>query len=390
MATITRIPVNPAVLAWARKSADLDVATAAARIGVKPERIVAWESGELDPTINQVRNLANAYHRPLATLFMAEPLEEESRQRIPDYRRPQTRAESTPRALQNAIMRARRQQDALREIADELDLLEESLSPDFSLDADAPIEASGAKLRQLVSLGSIPTATLSRPDVLLRTLVRQVEQLNVTVIQVQKVSVQAMRGFSLGEGSCPVVAINGADWPLGKIFTLLHEMAHVGFHSSGLCDLEQEEDPAIERMCNEIAAAALMPANALMETLQGLNGPLTVDLARAVGNEFGASGEAAVLRLIDLERASWEDYWRLKPEFDQAYADFKAFEKEQSAGKESPIFYQLKARDLGRRFIQQVLSAYGESAISSRDLVQLLEVSYDKVPKLAATIREDF
>ena len=94
MATVTRIPVNPEVLIWARTTADLDLDAAASRIGVKPERLRSYEAGEQDPTINQIRGLAAAYHRPLAAMFLPEPLTDEVRDRLPDYRRAQVQTEA--------------------------------------------------------------------------------------------------------------------------------------------------------------------------------------------------------------------------------------------------------------------------------------------------------
>jgi len=135
-----------------------------------------------------------------------------------------------------------------------------------------------------------------------------------------------------------------------------------------------------------------MPAQAFVAALGNARPDrLTVDLARAIGNEFGASGESALLRMVELGRATWDDYWRLKPEFDSAYTAYtayKAAEKERNAGQDSPIFYQVKRRDLGRRFISQMVTAYQEDALSSRDLTQLLEVSYDKIPKLLGLTEE--
>lgn len=387
---VTRISVSGDVLVWARKTAGLDVDTAATRIGVKPERLLSWELGDRDPTINQIRSMADTYHRPLAALFLSAPLQDEVREKLPDYRRPQTRAEIDPSALQSAVMRARRQRDALRDIADELDWPDDERVADFSLSSSEQVEGLGLKLRQAMQLDLLPKPTVRHPDQMLRAMIRRAEDLNVNVIQVQRVSVKVMRGFSLGEGTYPVVALNGADWPRGKIFTLLHEMAHVGFSGSGLCDLEQDHDPEVERKCNEIAAAALMPAKRFSTMVSSFQDHLTVENTRNVGNEFGASGEAAVLRMISLGLATWDDYWRLKGEFEGAYQQYKDEEKSRNSGEAPPIFYQLKARDLGRAFIQNVLSAYGESAISSRDLVQLLGVSFDKVPRLAATIGEDF
>jgi Zn-dependent peptidase ImmA (M78 family) len=224
----------------------------------------------------------------------------------------------------------------------------------------------------------------------LRELVRKTEDLNVAVIQVQRVDVNEMRGFSLGDGTCPILALNGADWPRGKVYTLLHELAHVGFRSNGLCDFQHVEEAELERQCDEVAAAALMPRAKFLDWVSAVPTPVSWDFSRAVGNEFGTSAEAALLRMVDLGLATWDDYWRLKSEFDESYRAYKVDEKERNAGKDSPIFYQVKARDLGRKFIRQMLYAHGENALSSRDLVQLLEVSYDKVPSLAKSAGEDF
>src|SRR5712691_10454009 len=61
------------VLEWARKNAGISVDVAAKRAGVKPERLEAWERGEANPTISQLRALAAAYRRPLALFYLSEP-----------------------------------------------------------------------------------------------------------------------------------------------------------------------------------------------------------------------------------------------------------------------------------------------------------------------------
>jgi len=391
MATSSRIRVAPKVIRWARLTAGMDVETAASRIGVRAERVSEWEAGDKDPTIKQLRTMSDVYDRPLATLFMGEPPDGSDRRSLPDFRRPAVRETTTPRALQKAVMRAYRQQDALRDIAAELSLTSKDTNAAFTLNLSTNAQITGARLRDFLRIKSITKSTLMQPDIFLRELVRRAEDLNVTVMQVQRVPVAEMRGFSLGRGSSPIVALNGADWPRGKVYTLLHELAHVGFRTDGLCDLQQVEEAQLERRCDEVAAAALMPAEGLSALAHpSPPEPPTLRLCRAVGNEYGASGEAALLRLIDLNLATWDDYRRLKPEFDAAYTAYKSDEKDRNAGKDSPIFYQVKARDLGRRFIQQMLAAHGEEALSSRDLAQLLEVPYDKVPKLAGLVGQDF
>lgn len=387
---LTRLPVQPAVIRWARETAGLDIATAASRIGVKPDRVEDWEDGSLAPTIKQIRDMADVYVRPLAALFMQEPLEDDVKRDLPDFRRQEVRAHVVSRALQKAMMRAHRQRDALRDVAEDLELPDAMISPQFSLDQRFKADALGDQLRVALRMTSISKSVLLQPEVLLRELVRRAEELNVTVIQVQRVDASEMRSFSLGDGTCPIVALNGADWPRGKVYTLLHELAHVGFRSNGLCDLQRTQDVTLERQCDAVAAAALMPASLFLAALGSVSAEaITHDLVRAVGNEFGASGEAALLRMVELGRASWDDYWRLKTGFEQAYAAFKAEERQRNADKDSPIFYPVKVRDLGRRFIRQMVSAHREDVLSSRDLAQLLEVPYDKVPKLIGLAGEE-
>ena len=64
--------ITPKVFKWARESAKMPVETAAAKVHVTIERLLEWESGESLPTIRQAQNLAKAYKRPFALLFLPD------------------------------------------------------------------------------------------------------------------------------------------------------------------------------------------------------------------------------------------------------------------------------------------------------------------------------
>src|SRR5688572_5478710 len=69
-----RIPVEPAVLRWARESAGLhQLPVAAKKLGVSEKTIDSWEAGSLPPTIKQLRTLSKIYKRPLAVLLLPRP-----------------------------------------------------------------------------------------------------------------------------------------------------------------------------------------------------------------------------------------------------------------------------------------------------------------------------
>src|SRR5260221_6156016 len=73
MSSNQAIAMNPSLLAWAREESGYDVDRIAKRLQVKEERVAAWETGELKPTIRQIEALARFFHRPLSIFFMPRP-----------------------------------------------------------------------------------------------------------------------------------------------------------------------------------------------------------------------------------------------------------------------------------------------------------------------------
>lgn len=384
MVAVRRMAVQPEVLAWARTTASLDISEAAQRMGVSPERVSEWERGEVDPTIKQLRKAADVYTRPFAALFMDAPLSSEEIFDLPDFRRPEVSGEESA-TLRSAILRARQQRDAIQEVVSDGMELSVPPNPTFQLLRTDSVDVSAEILREALGLGNLPRRIVSRPDELLRKLVQRVEQLGFLVIQVQRVSTDEMRGFSLAGEPVSVIALNGADWPRGKIFTLLHELVHVAVRHSGLCDLNRGSSQPEERYCDEVAAAALMPVRefraAGMDTTAG-----KYDALRTLADNFGVSAESALIRMVHLQMATWDEYSNMKASFRKAYVSHKQDEKDKRKDKDAPIYYQLKVRDLGRPFIATMLRAHDDGLLSSRDVTRLLDVTYDKLPKLAARL----
>lgn len=383
MVTSRKLSVQPSVLFWARSTSGLSIAEAASRIGVSAERIAEWENGG-EPTVVQLRKAANVYNRPFAALFLQEPPLAEDVFDLPDFRRADA-AGAESGVLRRAILRAQRQQEALREVIEDGSGSTIEPAQVITLSSEDSAETSGRTLRAALGFSDVPSRVRSHPADFLRQIVINVENLGYIVLQVQRVPVEEMRGFSISDSVAPVIALNGADWPRGKLYTLLHEVAHIGLRESALCDLSRENESALERYCDAVAAAALMPADEFAVAAEGVK----IDSYRSLADlasPFGASAESALLRLIGIGRATWDQYFAMKSNFRDAYLQFKQDEKDASASKESPIFYQLKARDLGRSFVRKILRAHGDGIVSARDVTNLLEVSYDKVPRLAQTV----
>ncbi len=69
---MTRIPVTPKLLTWARERAGLE---SLALAGCLP-KLSEWEAGELQPTLRQLEDFARAVHVAVGYLFLpASPQE---------------------------------------------------------------------------------------------------------------------------------------------------------------------------------------------------------------------------------------------------------------------------------------------------------------------------
>ena len=107
---MTRVPVHPELLRWARQRAGRSVDDLVQHFPQLP----AWERGDKQPTFKQLEAFAKATHAPFGFLFLAEPPEE--RLPIPDFR---TVAHGTVRPspdLLDTIYGMQRRQDWLRRL----------------------------------------------------------------------------------------------------------------------------------------------------------------------------------------------------------------------------------------------------------------------------------
>jgi transcriptional regulator with XRE-family HTH domain len=148
--TSERISVAPQVLEWARHTSGLDAPTAAKRLQVRQERIIAWEQGSLQPTISQLRKMAKTYKRPLAVLLLPTPPKDF--QPLRDFRRTGDSAgRAWSPALHAEFKRAVTQHEVILELAEIAPASLQVGETRFSLPRQASEEA-GNQLRALLHM----------------------------------------------------------------------------------------------------------------------------------------------------------------------------------------------------------------------------------------------
>lgn len=104
-------------------------------------------------------------------------------------------------------------------------------------------------------------------DEYLRLLIRGAEAAGVLVMRSgivgsntrRRLDVGEFRGFAISNRYAPVVFINSSDAPSARLFTLMHELAHIWIGSSGVSRVGVEEDRREEIYCNAVAGEFLAP-----------------------------------------------------------------------------------------------------------------------------------
>lgn len=367
---MTRARINPRVLAWAREQSETSRDEAAQRAGVRVARIDEWESGESIPTFRQLRVLAGLYKRPSAIFFLPEvPLADTG---IVDFRRLGGEHEGRSRHLVHAIRAARFRRDTALEISRELG--EEPIPFEFRARQGLPPEDLGRQIRDHVGVTFQQQTRWADRYLALREWVSAVESTGVLVCQFREVPIRHARGFSIDECPFPVIALNGSDSPLGRIFTLFHEFTHLTIGRGGLCDMHQEEQAEpngdVETYCNKVAAEVLLPHAEFEEIVGGvlpfLDRGWNLGAVSDVATTFKVSREAVLVRLVETRLISFEVFGYLRELLYQQYLE------ERRNGSGFAQYYSKVLNDNGRRYTRLVLDAFHRDRLTATELSRSL------------------
>ena len=391
----TEAEVESAILAWARSTAGLSVEEAAHSLQTRPERVIEWEAGERHPSMAQLRKMAAVYKRLLSDFFLPAPPEEDP---IPhDFRRlPGEIANLYSRALRYQLRLARQRRELALDLAAELEADLPTL-PHFDLGLSANTEETGAQLRTLLRVSREAQRTWRNPRASYNAWRASLERAGILVFQVTGVRPTEMLGFSLSERPLPVIGVNRKLHLHGRTFTLLHEFTHILLERSGICDIDESaqrrpEEQRPEIFCNAVAAAALVPreallAHGLVRTFPDQPREWSEDELSTIGREFGVSNEVILRRLLTAGRTTPAFYAERRAMWGRLFdTPNTATEPDTDFKRNMP---QEVISDLGRPFTNLVVDSYLNSYTSLSDVSRHLGLRADKVAKVRELLAAD-
>lgn len=374
---------NPAMLLWARKEKGLDIPVAAKKASLKAEKLEKLESGDIRPSVPELRKLADVYKRPLGVFFLEITPPESPL--LPDRRTLNSESVSSLSAeLKMAVRQARYRREVALDLFQEIGESPLTLPLTVSLGDDAEVLAT--RIRDW--LGADNFGPLADHRLAFNRWRETLESHGVLVFQARQVELKEMRGFALADRPLPVVVANLKDPYPARSFTLLHELAHVLLGESALClppSVLEETDSTltgrVEAFCNRLAGAVLVPSDELLSAYSGGKNPSDETISQ-VSRRFGVSREVVVRRLLILGRVS-VDFYRSKRNEYQAELEARPVRKR---GR-GPSPSTLAIATGGRAYARLVFEAYDEDRITTSEASDFLGVKVIHFPRIRESLR---
>lgn len=206
------------------------------------------------------------------------------------------------------------------------------------------------------------------------------------------VELDEMRGFAIAKETLPVVVVNGKDYSQGgKCYTLLHELTHVILGESAISNGNSSsfgtsaEEQRIERFCDAVAAAALMPRGLVLSFPKAAapgERRWSDDDLRILAQNLGVSREALLLRFVALKRATWDFYNTQRAKFEDEYRQAAA---ERALGEKRDVKIKRSIMLMswnGRGYTRLVLRSYYDQRITLNDVSSYLGAKVKHIPAL--------
>lgn len=372
IALVTRIPVNPDLLRWARERAGLDMLELQSRFPKLPE----WESREVMPTLKQLEEYARATHAPIGYFFLPSPPDEPLP--IPDFRTVAGRPIARPSPdLLDTIYACQERQSWYREFAQ---VTGQPVLPFIGSVSTRHSPVSVARqMRAALKFDLEERRDCRTWTEALRKFIDQADQLGVLVMMSgvvqnnnqRRLEPEEFRGFALADDRAPLVFINGADSKAAQMFTLAHELAHVWLHVSALSDSTpaslgaKVSSNVVETWCNQVAAELLVPLDVLQNELDS-----TESLAQALqrhARRFKVSTLVILRRMTDAGALRRQEFFNA---YEREVKRIAAISK--GGGGD---FYRTSIARVSRRFARALVESTLEGRTLYRDAFRMLGIT---------------
>lgn len=315
-----RLPIEPKLLKWARKSMGMSPADLAFRLKKSVQEVIDWEAGISSPTYIQLEQIAyDILKRPIAVFFLEEPPEEKS-PKVEFRTLPEHDIANLHSDTFLHIRKAHFYQVCLSEIFGDASPIKNRLIDEVVLRLGDSPESAAKEIRANLGISIENQIQWGKEDIALKKWRQSVEARGIFVFK-DTFKEKEISGFCLQDNQFPVIYLNNSTTKTRQIFSLLHELAHLLFKVNGLSkfgsvyiDELGGVEGAIEVFCNKVASEVLIPSSDFIKQIQGLPQNLEAlqdQVFSEIASRYGVSREAILRKALDQGRVS-KSFYELK------------------------------------------------------------------------------
>ena len=373
MTTSLKVDVNPNVFKWLRKSSGWSIEDIAKRLKTSIEVVKAIEKGERQPTLRQLKDLAIAYKRPLASFLLSEPLKESPLPK--DYRMLPDRKNVFDKKTIYTIRKAR----DLQEIGAELLInINNSTKPDIKkITISKNPEKIALEFREKFEL-DIEIQKKFKTSYEFFNYLRDIfEEMNILVFQFS-MPIEDARGFALTDELPNVIVINSGDTIEARLFSLMHEFGHIllGETVIDLPNISISTDHRIERWCNQFASEFLLPSKVAIKVFESEGTRLTEsNTLNKISRKYKVSKSMLCYKMFNLKFITMEVYKEILNRYKPSDKELKEDEDIDKKKKGGGIPSDKKClSEIGNKFVSIVANNYERNFITYTDALNFLSI----------------
>lgn len=377
--------INPHMLRWAREQVGLplnEVSKLSKKLrgyaAIDSHQLEKWEKGEAEPELEHLETLSEIYVCPIGYFFLPKPPQE---QQALSFRglAPGKQTRLNPlsrRTLRRFLTLAEWTVSVIEEAGIEWPIKIQPISKGTNL------EELVARERERLGFNPKVRTRWQKPEDAFHWWRSRIESLGIFCLQMP-LDPGDIRGASLWvQNRYPFIVVNHYDVEAapGRLFTLLHEYAHLLTNRDGLvCDFRGAEGK-LELFANRFAARMLLSYDELKQRLTelGLAYPRETwsdQILDKIRKPFFVSRDVVAIALQELELAPDDLYQRKREQW----------ESRQPFGRGKggrPSHTEQKRRELGLSLTNLLARAYKQRTISPMDMADIAGIKVEKVEQI--------
>lgn len=366
MGNPVRIPIKKEIWNWALKEAQKDETEFFERF----PQAEKWLKQELDPTFNQLEDVAKFFQVPFGYMLLDTP-PNENVMRV-EFRSISNKIPQISKNLQDTILEMDRKRSWMSDFRKDLGWSKLDVIKEFNNQKCGEISTDARLARRLLNLPEDWCTQARDLDHAFRFLKERLERIGVLVMRNgivgnntrRSLSIEEFRAFMLYDELAPLIFINNNDSKAGKIFSLIHEYFHVLFEQEDVFLDPYTQDAPIERQINTLTAEFLMPKEEIFNLWDH-----NIDVFEQIdelGRIFKVSNLALAIKLSNLGLISREIVEKIKFESIQ---DFKQKTKGSNIN-----FYNTYYSRMSPVFVETVVRSAESGELGYTDAFKLLGV----------------